>query len=377
TGFAHLFEHLMFAGSKNVDDYDYYIQKAGGENNAYTTNDSTNFYTVLPAANLELVFWLESDRMVNLNINENSLEVQRKVVLEEFKETCLNQPYGDAWHHLTELAYKVHPYRWPTIGKVPRHIEEATLEDVRNFYHRFYHPANAVLAVAGNIKTQEVKHLAEKWFADIPAGKGIQRMLPQEPPQHKIHQLTQHNHVPADAIFMAFHIPDRLHPDYYVADLMSDILCSGGSSRLYRRLHKEQKVFAQIDAYITGSLDPGLLVIEGRPRQGTSISEATEMIWAELEQIKSEGITQRELQKLKNKVESELLFSEMSVLNKALNLAFFEGIGKAEWINQEVDRYKAISTQDILRFANETLVKENCSELFYLSSIGAASSFDN
>ncbi len=366
TGFAHLFEHLMFSGSANAPDFDEHIQLAGGENNAYTTNDNTNFYTTVPAANLELIFWLESDRMMSLNINEHSLEVQRKVVVEEFKETCLNPPYGDAWHHLADLAFKVHPYRWPTIGLVPKHIEEATLEDVQNFYTRFYQPDNAILSVAGNVTVAEVKRLAEKWFADVPTVKLPKRDLPQEPPQQQLNKFINHkNNLPADALFMAFHIPARDQPDYYVADLISDLLANGGSSRLYRRLQKEQKLFNQIDAYVTGSVEPGLLVIEGRPMDGVSLKEAEKGIWKELEELKSKVIPTTELRKIQNKAESTLIFSETGALNKALNLAYFESLGKPELINQEVDLYEQIKVEDVQRMAQAVFTEENCSIVHY------------
>ncbi|MFK7807179.1 MAG: M16 family metallopeptidase [Saprospiraceae bacterium] len=365
TGFAHLFEHLMFAGSANVPDYDDQIQLAGGENNAYTTNDNTNFYSVVPAANLELIFWLESDRMMSLNINENSLDVQRKVVVEEFKETCLNQPYGDSSHHIAALAYKVHPYRWPTIGLVPQHIEEATLEDVSSFYKRFYQPNNAVLSIAGNVTVKEVKTLCKKWFSDIPSVKLPKRKLPQEPPQQKPNKLIRHNNVPADALFFAFHVPARNEPDYYVVDLLSDLLANGGSSRLYRRLQKEQKLFNQIDAYVTGSIDPGLLIIEGRPMDGVSLEEAETAVWKELEELKNITIQLQELKKLQNKAESTLIFSETSILNKALNLAYFEALEKPELINEEVNLYNRITTEDMQRMAQAIFLEENCSVVFY------------
>jgi zinc protease len=365
TGFAHLFEHLMFAGSANVPDIDDQIQMAGGENNAYTTNDNTNFHSTVPTANLELIFWLESDRMLSLNINESSLDVQRKVVVEEFKETCLNQPYGDAWHHIADLAYRVHPYRWPTIGLVPQHIEDATLDNVRDFYRRFYQPNNAILSVAGNVSVERVRELCEKWFADIPSVGLPERRLPKEPPQGQFRKRISYNNVPADAMFLAFHMPARDEPDYYVADLISDLLANSGSSRLYRRLQKEQKIFNQIDAYVTGSVDPGLFIIEGHLMEGISMEVAEAAIWNELEQLKNELMPEIELIKLKNKAESILIFSEMGSLNKAINLAYFEALGKPELINQEVDLYNNITIEDIQRLSRQIFVAENCSELFY------------
>ncbi|MEL7021183.1 MAG: pitrilysin family protein [Bacteroidota bacterium] len=365
TGFAHLFEHLMFGGSANIPDFDDPIQHAGGENNAFTNNDVTNFYDLLPAENIETAFWLESDRMLSLNFDENVLDVQRKVVVEEFKETCLNQPYGDVWHHLSDLAYKVHPYQWPTIGKVPQHVEEATMEDVKDFYFKYYRPNNAILVVAGRVTTEQVRALSEKWFGDIPAGVIPPRQMPIEPPQERLQKRINLANVPVDALYLAFHIKERQHPDYYVTDLLSDILCNGSSSRLYRRLLKERKLFTSIDCYVTGSIDPGLLIIEGKPITGVSLEEAEAAIWEEIELLKAAPVGAIELQKVKNKVESALIFSEANVLNKAINLAFFELLGDADLINAEVDFYDKISAQDLHRVANEVLTTANCSELYY------------
>lgn len=365
TGFAHLFEHLMFGGSANVPDFDDPIQRAGGDNNAFTNNDVTNFYDILPAQNIETALWLESDRMLNLNFDERVLEVQRKVVLEEYKETCLNQPYGDAWHHISDMAFKVHPYRWPTIGKIPQHVEEATLEDVKSFYYRYYRPNNAILAIAGPINKKEVKRLVEKWFSDIPIGEIPERNLPQEPPQRVFQQRTNQAKVPVDALYLAFHTPSRADRDYYVADLLSDVLGNGQSSRLYRRLLKKRELFSNIDCYLTGSIDPGLLIIEGKPSEGVSLEDAKAAIWEELEKLKSELIPGNELQKLQNKIESTLAFSEMNVLNKAINLAFFELLGDADLINEEADLYRSVTCADIQRLSKKIFLKENCSELYY------------
>ncbi|MEM1123007.1 MAG: pitrilysin family protein [Bacteroidota bacterium] len=367
TGFAHLFEHLMFGGSVNIPNFDEPIQLAGGENNAFTNNDITNFYDVLPAENIETAFWLESDRMLNLNFSKESLEVQRKVVLEEFKETCLNQPYGDVWHHLSDMAFKVHPYRWPTIGKIPKHIEDASLADVKDFFYKYYRPNNAILVVAGNTTTEAIKTLAEKWFGQIPKGQVLQKNIPQEPRQEKLIQKIHSAKVPIDSLYLAFHIAGRKERDYYVTDLLSDVLSNGASARLYRRLLKEEKLFNHIDAYITGSIDPGLLVIEGKPAEGITLEQGKAAIWKELEELKSELISESELLKYKNKVESALVFSEMSTLNKAINLAFFELLGDIDLINTEKDIYQRIDVQDIQRLARKIFTSENCSELHYLA----------
>lgn len=371
TGFAHLFEHLMFGGSANIPDFDEPIQNAGGENNAFTNNDVTNFYDLLPAENIETALWLESDRMLSLNFSQEVLDIQRKVVVEEFKETCLNQPYGDVWHHLSDMAYKVHPYNWPTIGKIPKHVEDATLEDVKEFFYKFYRPNNAILTIAGNVKTEDMKVLTEKWFGDIPAGKISERRLPIEPPQVRLEKRIQESNVPVDALYLAFHVPERLHKDYYAIDLLSDILCNGSSSRLYRRLLKEKQLFTSIDCYVTGSIDPGLLLIEGRPAEGVTMEQAEAAIWEELALIKSKLVPAEELEKVKNKVESTLVFSESNVLNKAMNLAFYELLDDVEMVNNEISHYEKVSTQDIQRVAATFLTEENCCELYYKAKMNA------
>ena len=365
TGFAHLFEHLMFEGSANIPNFDMPIQLAGGENNAFTNSDVTNFYNHLPAENLETAFWLESDRMHDLNITEKSLNKQRKVVVEEFKETCLNQPYGDVWHHLLDLAYTQHPYRWPTIGLIPEHVEKANLNEVRSFYNKFYRPNNAIIVISGNCNLNQIQTLAEKWFGDIPKGNIETRELPKEPAQTSFRRKVHSAAVPVDSIHIAFHTHDRLSPSYYIVDLISDILCNGQSSRLYRKLLKEQELFSEIDCYITGTIDPGLLVIEGKPADGISIEQAEAAIWKELELLKTNQLSKAELQKIKNKAESTLVFSELSILNKAMNLAYFELLGNPDLINEEALKYQTITVEDIQSQAQELFVKENCSTLIY------------
>ena len=367
TGFAHLFEHLMFAGSRHVPDFDDPLQRAGGENNAYTTNDYTTFYEILPAENLETALWLESDRMLALNISKKALDVQRKVVVEEFKETCLNEPYGDSWHHLSELMYREHPYRWPVIGLVPEHVEKAELEDVRAFFKNWYTPNNAVLAVAGNVRADEVFRLAEKWFAAIPPGPAAHRDLIPEPLQDapRRRELRSAN-APVPAIFLAFRTPARLHRDFYAVDLLSDVLAQGPSSRLYRRLLKERQIFSQIDAYITANIDPGLLVIEGRPSEGVTQDIALAAIWEELELLKKHPIETRELEKIQHRFESTVVFSETSVLNKAQNLAFYELLDRAELMNEEVGTYLAVTPDQLHRAANDLFQERNSATLIYV-----------
>lgn len=365
TGFAHLFEHLMFGGSLHIPDYDTPVQNAGGENNAWTNNDITNYYITLPHQNVETGFWLESDRMLSLDFSPKSLEVQRQVVIEEFKQRNLNQPYGDASHLLRELAYESHPYRWPTIGKEIAHIAQATLEEVKDFFYRFYAPNNAILAVTGHISFEETIRLAEKWFGPIPARNISPRQLPAEKPQTAVRRKTVERKVPVDAIYMAFHMSNRMHPDYYVYDMITDILSNGRSSRLVQSLVQEQKLFTSIDAYISGSLDEGLLHVTGKPVEGVSLEQAEEAIWKELEKMKTVPVSEQELEKVKNRYESEQIFNNINYLNVATNLAFFELTGKAEDINEEVGKYRAVTAEQIQATSARCFVPENCSILYY------------
>lgn len=368
TGFAHLFEHLMFGGSVNIPSYDEPLQRVGGENNAFTSNDITNYYISLPASNLETAFWLESDRMLSLAFSEKSLEVQRNVVSEEFKQRYLNQPYGDVWLRLRPLAYKKHPYRWATIGKELSHIEHASLEDVKAFFSLHYNPSNAIMIVGGDVETEKVALLAEKWFGPIPAGIEYKRELPAEPEQKEARMETVNADVPLDAVYIAFHMPARIEQGYYEADLISDILSRGNSSRLYARLIKEKKVFSEINAYVMGSLDPGLFVIEGKLTAGIDTNEAIEAVWSELELLKTEPVSAYELTKIKNKIESTMVFAEMNLLDKAMNLAFFELLGDAGMLNQETERYLKITATDIMNCASSLFRKENSSSLIYLAN---------
>ncbi|MEL6986900.1 MAG: pitrilysin family protein [Bacteroidota bacterium] len=365
TGFAHLFEHLMFGGSVNAPDFDEPLQFAGGESNAFTNNDFTNFYDIVPAANIETVLWLESDRMQRLNINSKTLNIQQKVVVEEFKETCLNQPFGDAWHHLSEMAFEIHPYRWPTIGLKPSHIADAQLTDVQSFFETYYNPNNAVLVIAGNITLEKAMALCTKWFGDIPSGYRNSRNLPAEPIQSKFKSKQIENGVPVDAMYMAFHMPGRLEKDYYAADLISDILANGKSSRLYNKLFKELQLFSSIDAYISGQIDPGLFIVEGKFMENQDHDQAIDAVWKELNNLSENGVQEQELTKLKNKVESALAFSESSILNKAMNLAYFEIIGNANLINEEANLYQRVTVDDIQRVAQMIFQKKNCSQLIY------------
>jgi zinc protease len=367
TGFAHLFEHLMFGGSLHIEHYDEPLQMAGGENNAYTTNDLTNYYIQLPAENIETAFWLESDRMLSLAFSEKSLDVQRKVVCEEFKEHYINKPYGDAWHKMRELAYEVHPYRWMTIGKELSHVENAKLEDVKKFFFKFYQPANAILVVAGNVTTEQVKQLAEKWFADIPSGEKYNRNLAQEPSQTKAKKMEITADVPLDALYKSWHISSRLDDRYYTADLITDILSGGGSSRLFHSLVKEKKLFSNIGCYHFGSHDNGLLSIEGKLVKGIKMQEAERAVTEELEKIKTELVSEAELQKVKNKTESTIAFEDMAVAGRAESLALYELLGDAELMNQELEKYNAITTEDILNESRNIFSEENSNTIYYYS----------
>lgn len=366
TGFAHLFEHLMFGGSKHVPDFDTPIQMAGGENNAFTNSDLTNFYNILPAKNIETGLWLESDRMLELNFSEQALEIQKKVVIEEFKETCLNQPYGDMWHHISEMVYKEHGYRWPTIGRIPEHIAEAKLQDVVDFFYKHYTPCNAVLIIAGKVRTADAFELAQKWFEDIPQGKRFTRERKIEDQKNGFKQKTVYQNVPIPALFRAYKMVDRLHEDYYAVDLLSDVLANGRSSRFFQKLHKDQALFSQVDAFISGTFDAGVFMVEGRPMPEISMDNARGAILKELDILQNQLVDERELQKIKNKVESSLEYSEVNVVHKAMSLAYFEIMGDAELINQEASKYQEVTAADIMRVAQDLLQEENCSELIYL-----------
>lgn len=368
TGFAHLFEHLMFGGSINIPDYDEPLQRAGGENNAYTTNDLTNYYCQLPAQNIETAFWLESDRMLSLAFSEKSLEVQRKVVCEEFKEHYINKPYGDAWHKMRELAYQQHPYRWMTIGKELKHVEDARINDVKEFFFKHYRPVNAILVVAGNVKTDDIKLLSEKWFGNIESGARYERALPAEPKQTAPRMLEVRSDVPLDALYKTWHIDARLDKGYYVADLISEILGGGTSSRLYQVLVKEKQLFSNIECYHFGTVDRGLFTIEGKLVKGVKMQDAETAVNAIIAHIQSEKVSEAELQKVKNKTESVIAFEDMSVMNRANSLAFYELLGDASLMNSELSKYQAITSEDILTYSKEIFNINNSNTLHYYSS---------
>ena len=370
TGFAHLFEHLMFGGSVNIPDYDAPLQLAGGENNAWTNNDITNYYLTVPRQNVETGFWLESDRMMSLDFSERSLEVQRGVVMEEFKQRCLNQPYGDVGHLLRPLAYRVHPYQWPTIGKELSHIANATLEEVKDFFFRFYAPNNAVLAVTGNISFEEAVSLTEKWFGPIPRREVPLRQLPKEPVQTGERRQVVERNVPLESLFMAYHMCDRLDADYYAFDILSDILSNGRSSRLNQHLVQEKQLFSSIDAYISGTIDAGLFHISGKPAAGVSLEEAETAVREELNELQTALVQEHELEKVKNKFESTQIFGNINYLNVATNLAWFELNGQAEDMEKEVERYRAVTADRLKAVAQTAFREENGVVLYYKSSKG-------
>ncbi len=366
TGFAHLFEHLMFGGSVNIPDYDEPLQMAGGENNAYTTNDFTNYYIQIPKENIETAFWLESDRMLSLAFSEKSLEVQRKVVIEEFKEHYINKPYGDAWKHLRELVYKQHPYKWMTIGKELSHIETAQLEEVKAFFQKHYNPLNAIMCVAGNVDTASVKALAEKWFGDIPSGVAYKRNLPVEPVQQEARVQTIHADVPLNAIYKVWPIGDRLSAQYHPADIITEVMGSGQSSRLFQKLVKELQYFSNINCYHTGSLNPGLLVIEGKLVEGIDPLVANQAIEESLQELMDKGITLQELEKSVNRLEAMVAFEDMNLLARANNLAYYELLGDAGLMNTEMEKYARVSAAEVQAAARDIFRKENSNTLYYL-----------
>lgn len=365
TGFAHLFEHLMFEGSVNVSEFDMMLQDAGGENNAFTTNDLTNYYITVPAQNLETAFWLESDRLLGLSFSEEKLRVQKNVVVEEFRESFLNQPYGDVWMLLRSLAYQVHPYQWSTIGKSIDHIQQATLDEVKGFFDRHYHPGNAVLSVAGNVQAQEVFELAHKWFGDIPGRELPGRNLAIEPEQNQQRRLRVERDVPFHQLVMSFPCPARQDPGFYAADLLSDVLANGSSSRLMLQLVKKTRLFSEINAYLTGSIDPGQFLVSGKLTEGVSPEQAEEAVWQELEKLIKYPLSGRELEKVKNKVEASQIFSESSVLAKAMNLAYYELLGDANLINQQMDHYFAQTSQSLQQAAGMLFQPQKASVLHY------------
>lgn len=368
TGFAHLFEHLMFGGSENVPDYDTPVQMASGENNAFTNNDYTDYYIVLPKENMETALWVESDRMRLLDINQRTLDIQKKVVIEEFKQRYLNKPYGDVWFLLREMCYKVHPYSWATIGKDISHIEEANIESVREFYDLYYQPSNAILSIVGNVSLDEVMPLVDKWFGSIDSAAKPEVIIEKEPIQSEARRVEVVRDVPVSAIYIAFAMGNRRSESFLICDTMSDILSNGDSSRMQQNLVRDKQLFTSVDAYLTGDVEEGLFVVTGYPVKGVSLDIAEEALWAELETMKNELIPEYELQKVQNKFEVNTIFGELNIMNKAMNLGYYEMIGDIDYINNEIENYKKVTPEMIALTAKKMFVKELSSTLIYKSN---------
>ena len=367
TGFAHLFEHLMFEGSANVADFDRELQWAGGENNAFTNNDITNYYLTIPAQNLETALWLESDRMIELGFSEDKLRIQKNVVTEEFRQSYLNQPYGDIWLLLRPLVYKVHPYQWSTIGKSIEHVQNATLDQVKSFFYTFYRPDNAIMVISGNVKATKVLEMVKKWFGDIPPGNREKRSLPAEPLQTAPRKLVVERDVPFDDVYMVFHTGTRLEENFYTTDLLTDILAAGDSGRLRQNLVKEKKIFSEANAWISGSIDKGFLAITGKLVQGQNITNACEAVWDELNNLITKPVDSYELQKVKNKLEAANTYATVGILSKSMNLAYYELLGDASMLNHQTEKYFGITPEQLMQTAGEVFSQNRVSELHYLA----------
>lgn len=365
TGFAHLFEHLMFGGSKHIKNFDTPLQLVGGDNNAFTSTDITNYYNVVPANNIETAFWLESDRMLSLSFDQEVLDVQKKVVIEEFKQRYLNQPYGDIWLKLRPLAYNVHPYQWPTIGKELSHIEEATMDDVKNFFGSYYGPNNAILVLAGGISLEKAQELSEKWFGPIDAVDLRQPGIEMEPKQNEARFLSLEREVPVDAIYKVYHMPGRKDESYHQADLLSDILGRGNSSYLHESLVKTNPIFSSLSAYVTGSVDPGLFVVSGRLGEGVSFEEAESGIAEVLGRVNSGDVYEEDLTRVKNQAESSMVFGEIELLNRAMGLAYAAFLGDAQKVNKEIEEIRGVKMEDLLAMGEDILKDSNCSTIHY------------
>lgn len=368
TGFAHLFEHLMFGGSINIPDFDTQLQIAGGTSNAFTSSDITNYYNILPAQNLETALWLESDRMLNLDFSQQALDVQKKVVSEEFKQYYLNQPYGDAWHKVLEMCYQKHPYGWPVIGKNLQHISNFVLDDVINFFKTHYCPNNAILSIAGGVKAENIIELVKKWFGDISPNEKLKRKLPAETLQTKKRNATINADVPLNALYMTFKTPARTNADFYTVDFISDIFSGGLSSRLRQALVKQQKLFNQIGAYVTASIDPGLFFIEGKLNEGVDMEVAEKAIWNEIDKVKTDLIEDDEMTKVKHKVEAHIEFNQNKILNRAMDLCYFELLEDIDLINTEVKKYQQVDALAVKQMANEYFTASSSSVLHYFTN---------
>jgi predicted Zn-dependent peptidase len=368
TGLAHLFEHLMYCGSVNIPEYDLPLQLAGGENNAFTNNDFTNYYLTIPSENIETGFWLESDRMLEPGFSSHKLDIQKNVVIEEFKQRYLNQPYGDVMLLLRPLAYTVHPYRWPTIGMDISHIEKVGLDYAKSFFLSHYTPGKAILSVTGNVEPDKVYNLAEKWFGPVPLRTSEIRNLPEEPLQTQARELAVQRKVPADALYKAWHIGPRLSSDYFSLDLLTDLLAGGESGRLYNKLVRERNFFSEINAYITSDIDPGLLIFSGKLIKGVKMETAEKAVIEIIDELKEPLVPQNELEKVKNKFESSTVLSNTNILNKAMNLSVYELIGNPDLINNEVENYRSVGSDQVRESATKYLNNQNCTTLYYISA---------
>jgi zinc protease len=368
TGLAHLFEHLMFGGSKNIPDYDRPLQLVGGENNAFTNNDITNYYLTIPSENIETGFWLESDRMLELDFSQKNLDTQKSVVTEEFNQRYLNQPYGDAILKLRPLAYKVHPYRWPTIGMDISHIQNAGLDQIKSFFFSHYAPNNAILALTGNITYDLAYKLSEKWFGPIESRNIVQRNLPAEPVQTEERILTIEKDVPSDSLYKVWHIGPRSSKDFYTIDLITDLLAGGESGRLHTKLVRERKLFSEINAYMTADIDPGLMIVQGKLMKGVDIHSAGEAVNEVINGLLTKDGIDGEMEKVRNKFESSTVFSNTSILNKAANLSFCELLGNPELVNTEVDAYRNVNYEMVTDAIKQYFIPSNCSTINYLST---------
>lgn len=372
TGFAHLFEHLMFEGSENVESYDEHVHRAGGESNAFTSWDMTNYFIMLPAENIETAFWLESDRMLALDIDQESLSVQIGVVSEEFKETHINQPYGDWMHLLRALSYTTHPYQWPVIGKDLSHIENATLPDVKAFFAKHYRPDRAILCVAGNVEQKQIKTLAEKWFGGIkPSPVPYLRKLPQEPEQTEARRQTVKANVPLDALYMGFKMCRRSDPDFHATSVIAELFSGGASGRMYQSLVQQKQLFSSVYGYQWDEFDEGLFQVQGHLRSGVSMDDAESAVWEELHKLQQEAISAEELQKIINKIEASIVFNEVNLRDRAFSLAYYELLGNIDEVNTEIEKYALVTPADVQRVAKYLFRPERCSTIHYFSDSDA------
>lgn len=365
TGFAHLFEHLMFRGTRRIPNFDLPVQMASGDNNAFTNNDYTDFYITLPTGNIETALWLESDRMEGLDITPEKLHTEQKVVIEEYRQRYLNQPYGDQTLLLRALAYERHPYRWAAIGRTPDHIAGATLEEVRAFYRRYYRPANAILSISADLDEERMIALAERWFSGLEARPAEKAEIPAEPEQTAPRRQEVERDVPATTVTVAYHMGARRSPDFYTADVVSDLLSGGDSSRLYRELVRTQRLLTSVNAYITGDVDPGLFIFTGQLTDGVEPAAVEEAFAREIDRLQEGGISEYELEKVRNKFEANTLFGELNIMNKAMNLGFYAMLGDLELVNGELARYRAVGAEEIRSFCRRTFRSENSSTLIY------------